>query len=190
MLSFVCVIWKTFIAIIEIDPFYTKICYNMPNKKFDTEKNKIKNDKLKQTLCLTSTKAMLESTINRLPNRINSFINDVDSQTKYIISKIVVKRAMGIGFLINQEEKIRGKEFSVFWREVSRVLENRGCNYSSKQILFEARVLYLTFKRFTNVIDGYLSIDNISIPLGVSKKHLLLIDRYCISETQQDMFIK
>ena len=48
----------------------------------------------------------------------------------------------------------------------------------------------LTFKRFTNVIDGYLSIDNISIPLGVSKKHLLLIDRYCISETQQDMFIK
>jgi len=56
-------------------------------------------------------------------------------------------------------------------------------------LLFEARRLYLTFKRFTNVIDGRLAIDNIRLPLGVSKKHLLLITKYCNNEAQQDLYI-
>ena len=64
------------------------------------------------------------------------------------------------------------------------------CKYSSKLLLFEARLLYLTYKRFTNVIDGYLSIDNICIPLWLSKKHLLLIEKYCVDDAQQDIYIE
>jgi predicted nuclease of restriction endonuclease-like (RecB) superfamily len=132
---------------------------------------------------------VLGSITDGLPDRINSFINDVASQTKHIVSKLIVKRAIGIGFLINEEERVRGEKFNLFWKEVSCILESLGCNYSSKRVLFEAKVLYLAFKRFTTVIDGYLAIDNISIPFGVSKKHLLLIDRYCVDKTQQNIFI-
>jgi predicted nuclease of restriction endonuclease-like (RecB) superfamily len=65
-----------------------------------------------------------------------------------------------------------------------------GCNPSSRSVLFEAKRLYETFKRFTNTIDGQLHIDNVSVPLKLSKKHLLLIASYCSSENQQDIFIE
>ena len=87
----------------------------MLTKKFNNiETKKKQNDKFRYPLCFTPTITMLESTANQLSNRINSFINDIESQTKYIISKLIVKRAIGIGFLINAEEQRRGQKFNVF----------------------------------------------------------------------------
>jgi hypothetical protein len=57
---------------------------------------------------------VLGSITDGLPDRINSFINDVASQTKHIVSKLIVKRAIGIGFLINEEERVRGEKFNLF----------------------------------------------------------------------------
>ena len=155
-----------------------------------------KNYKLKLTfnfasiVRLMSTKKKDLLIHSRLPEKIYNFVNYLENQTEYIVSKMAVKRAIFIGFLINQEEFLRGEAFSIFWREVSCSLEMMGCKQSSKQVLFEARMLYLTFKRFTNIINGYLTIDNICILLKLSKKHLFLIDKHCITELQQDLFIR
>lgn len=86
----------------------------MVDKKINTKIKKNKKNKSTFTLCLAPATEMLESITNNLPNQINSFINDVNSQTKYIVSKLVAKRAIGIGFLINEEERVRGKKFNVF----------------------------------------------------------------------------
>jgi hypothetical protein len=56
--------------------------------------------------------------------------------------------------------------------------------------LFEAKRLYIKYKRFTHVIKGELLIENISVPLKLSKKHLLLIAKYCKTESQQNIFIE
>jgi predicted nuclease of restriction endonuclease-like (RecB) superfamily len=122
--------------------------------------------------------------------KINDFMNYVNSQTRHILSKIKVQSSIVIGFLIQQEELKKNEKFSVFWKEVSDSLASMGCNPSSRSVLFEAKRLYETFKRFTNTIDGQLHIDNVSVPLKLSKKHLLLIASYCSSENQQDIFIE
>jgi len=83
--------------------------------------NKIKkNNKLKLTLYfasivrLMSTKKKDILVNSRLPEQIYNFVNYLDNQTEYIVSKMAVKRAIFIGFLINQEELLRGEAFSIF----------------------------------------------------------------------------
>ena len=125
-----------------------------------------------------------------MATEINKFSRYINSQTRYIISRIKVESAIFVGFLINKEELKRNEKFSVFWKEVGDSLESMGCCYSRRSALFEARRLYAIFKRFTNVIDGDLTIDNIRVPLKLSKKHLLLIASYCTDESQQDIFIE
>ena len=132
----------------------------------------------------------LQKTKVGLANQINSFVDYINNQTRLIVSKIKVQRAVFIGFLIHQEELKRGEKFNTFWKEISHTLESMACKFNSRSVLFEARRLYLTYKRFVNVIDGYLAIDNISVPAGLSIKHLLLIKKYCSNEEQQDRFIQ
>lgn len=49
-----------------------------------------------------------------LANRINDCVSYLNSQTRYILSKILVQRAILVGFLINQEELLRGEKFNTF----------------------------------------------------------------------------
>ena len=122
--------------------------------------------------------------------QINNFIHYAENQTRHILSKIKVQISIFIGFLINREEIKRDAKFNTFWREISSGLIDIGCKVSSRSALFEAKRLYSTFKRFTNSIEDNLKIENISIPLKLSKKHLLLIASYCRTESQQDIFIE
>lgn len=61
--------------------------------------------------------------------------------------------------------------------------------YSRRSTLFEAKRLYLAFKRFTFIFEGSLAVENIRIPDRITKGHLLLIAHYCQAVDQQDFFI-
>jgi predicted nuclease of restriction endonuclease-like (RecB) superfamily len=125
-----------------------------------------------------------------LANRINDCVSYLNSQTRYILSKILVQRAILVGFLINQEELLRGEKFNTFWKEVASNLVILCCSICTRTILFEARYLFMHFKRFAYVIDGDLKIENIRVPLKLSKRHLLLLSKHCNNEVQQDTFIE
>jgi hypothetical protein len=60
----------------------------------------------------------------------------------------------------------------------------------SRSSLFEAKKIYTTFSRFGKIINGRLDLVNIEIPPQLSKKHLLLISKYCLTSIQEDVFIE
>ena len=124
-----------------------------------------------------------------LAEQLHQFNKYTDSQTRNLLSRIRVQRSMVLGFLIHQEEIKRGINFQQFYSEISESLRDLGCRYHSRTLLFESRRLYSIYARFTKVINNKLSIENISIPLSLSKKHLLKIASKCKDEETQDIFI-
>jgi predicted nuclease of restriction endonuclease-like (RecB) superfamily len=122
--------------------------------------------------------------------RVSALHRDLDNNLRYIKSKILVQRSISVGFLIAQEEVRRGEVFEKFWLGVSNYLASLGCTYKTRSVLFESKRLYSVFKRFVTIIDGKVSVENVRIPLGISKKHLLLIASFCNSEDQEDIFIE
>lgn len=123
-------------------------------------------------------------------NLIYDFNANIDAEERYIRSKILVQRLICIGYFIKREELKRNTKFNHFWEILSWRLKNTGCKFYSRTLLFEAKRLYEIYKRFVNVIYDKVQIDNITIPLGLSKNHLLLIGAYCKSEIQQNLFIE
>jgi hypothetical protein len=113
-----------------------------------------------------------------------------DIRNRRIKSKMLAQKYFYIGFLISKEEGRQGIALEKFWPGVSANLESLNCTFKSRSALFEAKRLYATFKRFGSIVGGKLSIESIIIPLGVSRRHLLLIASYCSTESQQDLFIE
>ena len=50
----------------------------------------------------------------KVSTQINEFINYINNQTRYLLSRIKVEESIFIGFLINQEELKRDKKFNLF----------------------------------------------------------------------------
>jgi hypothetical protein len=113
----------------------------------------------------------------------------VDQQFSRFASRMLLFRMLAVGYMVNEHYIQMGKEPDGFWQELASGSEEHKV-FNSKTWLFEARRLYLAYKRYLIIFDSCLCFENFTIPLQVTKTHLILIFKYCKDdEQQQEIFI-
>jgi hypothetical protein len=109
----------------------------------------------------------------------------VRQDVRHAQTRIRVRKAVVIGFLIQKEDVVLT---SADLDDVAYILVVLGCGKEITQAsLQQACKFYQYFKRFANVVAGNLAVDDVNIPLQLTKAHLLLIITHCgKDEASQD----